>query len=105
MTELREQVVRGVAYLVGRESLALLVSLVGVAVLVRQIGPTSYGLYAGAAGIVFAVGSVRTFGLDVYLIPRLRAGTKRDLDQAVPQLVPASPLATAPTFAPAPLVL
>ena len=105
MTELREQVVRGVAYLVGRESLALLVSLVGVAVLVRQIGPTSYGLYAGASGIVFVVGSVGTFGLDVYLIRRLRVVTKTDLDQAVTLLVLAAAVATAATVALVPLVL
>lgn len=105
MTELRDLVVRGIAYLVGRESLALLVSLVGVAVLVREIGPTSYGLYAGAAAIVFVVGSVGTFGIDVYLVRRLRAVNKTDLDQAVTLLAVAAVPATAVTLALIPLLL
>jgi O-antigen/teichoic acid export membrane protein len=98
-------VVRGIAYLVGRESLALLVSLVGVAVLVREIGPTSYGLYAGAAAIIFVVASVGTFGVDVYLVRRLRAVTKTDLDQAVTLLAVAAAAASAVTLALVPLLL
>ena len=62
MAELRQQVLRGSFYLVGRQALALVVSLAGVTILLRQIGPTSYGLYTGAASIVFVLASVGTFG-------------------------------------------
>lgn len=87
MAELRQQVLRGTFYLVGRQALALVVSLAGVTILVRQIGPTNYGLYTGAASIAFLLGSVGTFGLDVYLVRREREVTKADLDQAVTLLM------------------
>jgi O-antigen/teichoic acid export membrane protein len=97
VADLRQQVVRGSFYLVGRQALALVVSLVGVAILVRQIGPTNYGLYTGAASIAFVLASVGTFGLDVYLVRRERAVTKADLDQAVTLLAGSAIILTVAT--------
>jgi O-antigen/teichoic acid export membrane protein len=99
VADLRQQVLRGTFYLVGRQALALVVSLGGVAILVRQIGPTNYGLYTGAASIAYVLASVGTFGLDVYLVRRERAVTKTDLDQAVTLLAVSALIVTIPTIA------
>jgi O-antigen/teichoic acid export membrane protein len=82
MAELRQQVLRGGFYLVGRQAIALVVSVVGVTFLVRLIGPTNYGLFTGASSITFVLGGLGTYGLDVYLVRRERALTKADYDQA-----------------------
>jgi O-antigen/teichoic acid export membrane protein len=105
VAELRQQVLRGSFYLVGRQALALVVSLAGVAILLRQIGPTSYGLYTGAASIVFVLASVGTFGLDVYLVRRTEAVTKLDLDQVVTLLLLSSIVLTAATITLGPSIL
>jgi len=44
------------------------VSLLGVLVITRLIGPTNYGLYAGAMGFSAFLSSVAKMGVDVYLI-------------------------------------
>lgn len=51
--------------------------------LVRQIGPTNYGLYTGASSITFVLASIGTFGLDVYLVRRETPVTQADLNQVV----------------------
>jgi O-antigen/teichoic acid export membrane protein len=82
VAELRQQVLRGGFYLVGRQAIALVVSVIGVTFLVRLIGPTNYGLFTGASSITFVLGGLGTYGLDVYLVRRERALTKEDYDQA-----------------------
>ena len=62
MAELRQKVLRGGFYLVGRQAIALVVSIVGVTFLVRLIGPRNYGLYTGAASIVFVLPQLETVG-------------------------------------------
>ena len=102
---LRQQVLRGSFYLVGRQALALGVSLVGVTVLVRQIGPTDYGLYSGASSITFVLASIGTFGLDVYLVRRAAAVAKADLDQVVTLLLFSAGALTAATVTLGPVLL
>jgi len=80
--ELRQQVLRGGFYLVGRQAIALVVSVIGVTFLVRLIGPTNYGLFTGASSITFVLGVLGTYGLDVYLVRRERAVGGEDYDQA-----------------------
>src|SRR5690606_6802481 len=70
---LREQVVKGGAYLAVREGLGLAVSLGGVLLLTRLIGPANYGLYAGSLGIVLTAGFVGRMGVDVCLVRRAEA--------------------------------
>jgi O-antigen/teichoic acid export membrane protein len=65
---LRERVLRGGTYLILRQGLGLAISLVGVLLLTRLIGPTNYGLYAGSLGILLFLSSVARMGVDVYLI-------------------------------------
>lgn len=105
MAQLRQQVLRGSFYLVGRQAVALVVSLAGVAILVRQIGPTNYGLYTAASSIVFVLASVGTFGLDVYLVRREQVVTKLDLDQAITLLLLSATVLTAGTITLGPRLL
>ena len=65
---LREQVLRGSTYLILRQGIGLVVSLGGVLLLTRLIGPTDYGLYAGALGLMIFLSLVARMGVDVYLI-------------------------------------
>lgn len=67
---LREQVVRGGVYLIGRQGLGLGISLGGMLLLTRLIGPADYGLYAGALGLVTFLSLVAGMGTDVYLVRR-----------------------------------
>src|SRR5829696_5376922 len=67
---LRERVLRGGTYLVLRQGLGLAISLVGVVLLTRLIGPANYGLYAGALGLLTFLSSVARMGVDVYLVRR-----------------------------------
>jgi len=65
----------------------------------------SYGLYTGAASIVFVLASVGTFGLDVYLVRRTEAVTKLDLDQVVTLLLLSSIVLTVATITLGPTIL
>ena len=105
MAELRQRVLRGGFYLVGRQTIALVVSIVGVTFLVRLIGPRNYGLYTGAASIVFVLTTVATFGLDVYIVRRDRELAKEEYDQAFTLLAISALLVGAATFFGAPPLL
>ncbi len=50
---LREQVLRGGAYMVIRHGVGVGIAFGGMLLLTRLIGPTAYGLYTTAAGIAF----------------------------------------------------
>src|SRR5215212_3530637 len=65
---LRERVLRGGTYLILRQVLGLGLSLLGVLVITWLIGPTNYGLYAGATGFLLFLSSVAKMGIDIYLI-------------------------------------
>jgi PST family polysaccharide transporter len=60
--------VRGGGYLVGREAIGMVIRLVGVVLVVRLIGPRSYGIYSGAAAFVLVIATVAQMGSEVYLI-------------------------------------
>ncbi|MFO7271326.1 oligosaccharide flippase family protein [Sphaerobacter thermophilus] len=68
MTSLREQALRGGAYLAVRQGISLFISLGGVLLLTRLIGPASYGLYAGSLGIVSVLTLIGRLGINVFLI-------------------------------------
>ena len=57
-------------------------SLVGVLLVTRVIGPRQYGLYAVAAGIVTFLCALGTWGLDVYLLRRTEKPEEREFHQA-----------------------
>jgi O-antigen/teichoic acid export membrane protein len=65
---LREQAVRSGAYMATREAAGMLVRLAGVTLVVRLIGPGSYGIYAGAAAFVAVAALTAQGGVEVFLI-------------------------------------
>jgi PST family polysaccharide transporter len=65
---LRSQVLRGGAYLAMREGMGIALRLIGTVVITRLIGPTDYGLYAGALAAVSFLVLVAQMGVGVYMI-------------------------------------
>jgi len=87
--------VRGGGYLVGREAIGMVIRLVGVVLVVRLIGPHSYGIYAGAAAFVLVVATIAQMGSEVYLIRMPGEIEARHYNQAFAFLVVTSVAATA----------
>jgi PST family polysaccharide transporter len=67
---LRSQALRGGFYLTIRQGLGVGLSVAGVLLLTRTIGPEQYGIYAAALGIYNYAQNVAQLGLSVYLIRR-----------------------------------
>lgn len=67
---LRQLVVRGGRYLVLRQGAAVVIGLFGVLLLTRLIGPTRFGVYAGALAVVLFCGTIGRLGLEVFLVRR-----------------------------------
>ena len=65
---LRAKVLHGGAYLFLRQFLSLGLSLTGVFVITRLIGPEQYGAYVAAIGIYLYLASVGQVGVEVYLV-------------------------------------
>jgi O-antigen/teichoic acid export membrane protein len=65
---LRVQALRGGAYLAIREGMGIGVRLAGTLVVTRLIGPTNYGIYAGAQVAVAFLAIVAQLGVGVYVI-------------------------------------
>ncbi len=65
---LRNQVLRGSAYLALREGIGTAVSLGGMLLLTRTIGPSNYGVYASAFAVLVYLIGLSELGLGVYLI-------------------------------------
>jgi PST family polysaccharide transporter len=79
---LRQRILQGGAYLALRYGLGIFISLGGVLLLTRLIGPANYGLYAGSLAIIMFFSTVGPFGLDVYLVRREEPPTPAMYDQA-----------------------
>lgn len=80
--DIRKKAVEGGAYLVARQGLGVIISLGGVILLTRMIGPTNYGLYAGALAIILFLVGVGKFGTDVYLLRKEEIRDQSVFDQA-----------------------
>ena len=65
---LRRLTVRGGAYLTAREGIGGLIRLGGVTIVIRVLGPSSYGVYSGAAIFVALAAGVAQGGTEVFLI-------------------------------------
>lgn len=65
---LRAKVLQGGLYLVIRQGMGMVISLVGVLVITRAIGPEQYGLYASAFGLFYYLQNVSQLGIAVYLV-------------------------------------
>ncbi len=96
---LRQKTIRGGAILVGRQAAGMVLSLVGVLLVTRVIGPREYGIYATGLGIVTFLSTFGTWGLDVYLLRNLEEPTTEEFDQAFTLLFWISFLFTLPILA------
>ena len=67
---LRERVLRGGFYLILRLMVGMVISIGGVLLLTRFLGPANYGLYAGALAVVMFLSSLAKFDVNVYLVRR-----------------------------------
>ncbi len=65
---LRSKVLQGGFYLAIRQGMGMLISLVGVLMITRAIGPEQYGLYASAFGLFYYLQNVSQLGIGVYLV-------------------------------------
>jgi O-antigen/teichoic acid export membrane protein len=60
----------------------MVVSLVGILMLTRLIGPGPYGLYVALLGVFTFLASLTRWGIDVYIIRKEHEDGTADLDQA-----------------------
>ncbi len=65
---LRDQSLRGGAYLAFRQALGVAIRLIGVLAITRLIGPEAFGLYAGSLAVVSVLATIARFGTETYLI-------------------------------------
>ena len=65
---LRERILRGGFYLSLRQGLSIGISLGGIVLLTRLIGPAAYGLYAGSVALLIFFYAIARMGVDVYLV-------------------------------------
>src|SRR5215217_447906 len=79
---LRNIAVRGGLYLVLRQGLGIVISVVGLILLTRILGPEAYGLWAAAYGIYSYISGLSRWGVDVYLIRRKQEPQPQDYNQA-----------------------
>ncbi|MEO1236174.1 MAG: oligosaccharide flippase family protein [Planctomycetota bacterium] len=67
---LRSRVLRGGTFMVARQALGVVVSLVGVVLVTRAIGPAEYGKFAACVGVFMYFQSLAGWGIDVFLTRR-----------------------------------
>ena len=101
---LRQQVMRGGAFLAARQVIGMVVSTVGMLLLTRQIGPHNYGLFIATVGVFTYFNFVAQVGLDVYLIRREGPTDDRDHHVAFTLLLGLGAAAAALGFLGAPLL-
>ena len=80
--ELREAIIRGAGHLMLRQVLGVLLSLAGVTLLARWVGPGPYGTYAAAYALFVYVAAVTQSGISTYLVRLERDVTAADYDYA-----------------------
>ena len=91
---LRAPVLRGGAYLAGREALGIVVRLLGILALTRLLAPAEFGVYAGVAAIVTVLAHMAQFGTEIFLTRREEEPSERLYDETF-TFVAASTLAIA----------
>lgn len=84
---LRTKVLRGGAFLAFRQAIGVVLSLAGVLLVTRVIGPKQYGVYATAIGIVTFLSTVGTWGVDIYLLRKTERPSEKEFNQALTVLL------------------
>lgn len=65
---LRQKAIKGGAFLLVRQAVGIIISVVGVLLVTRIIGPRQYGLYGAGVGMATFLLTLGPWGLDAYLI-------------------------------------
>jgi O-antigen/teichoic acid export membrane protein len=78
---LRQRAIKGGAFLLVREAAGIAVSIVGVLLVTRIIGPREYGLFGAGAGIATFLLTLGPWGLDVYLLRKTETPQEEEFDQ------------------------
>jgi len=76
----------------------MVVRVLGVVLVTREIGPHSYGVYAGAAAFIIVVGTVAQMGMEIYLIRQPEEPELHTYDEVFTFLVALSVVAVAVSF-------
>ncbi|HQT77915.1 MAG TPA: oligosaccharide flippase family protein [Rhodopila sp.] len=84
---LRGKVFHGGAMLMGRQLVSMALSLVGLLVITRIIGPAAYGPYVAALGICMYAQNLGQAGIGVYLVRAADAPSKHTYDTATTLLL------------------
>jgi PST family polysaccharide transporter len=79
---IRVKALKGGAYMALREGLGVGIRLAGMLVLTRLLGPSDFGLYAGAAAVTLVIVTLAQMGLEVYLIRQPGEPDEDAYDQA-----------------------
>jgi O-antigen/teichoic acid export membrane protein len=79
---LRTIAMRGGFYLGLRQVLGILISTIGLVLLVRALGPKSYGIWLAAIGVYTYLSDLSGWGVNVYLIRRQGEPPAEDYHQA-----------------------
>jgi len=83
MTNLRNRAIKGGAFLFVRQGAGIVVSVAGVLLVTRLIGPYQYGLYAASAGIVTFLSTFGVWGLDTYLLRKTADPNEHEFSQVL----------------------
>jgi PST family polysaccharide transporter len=79
---LRQKAIKGGAFLLMRQAIGIVITVVGVLLVTRIIGPSQYGLFAAGAGIVTFLYMFGNWGLDVYLLRKTEDPEEIEFHQA-----------------------
>ena len=90
---LRETALRSGAHVVGREAVGLVIRFAGALLVTRIIGPSSFGLFAGAFVVASVLSTAAQLGGEVYLIRREEEPSRRLYDQVFTVLLFSSAVA------------
>jgi O-antigen/teichoic acid export membrane protein len=79
---LRRKAIKGGTFLLVRQAVGIIISVIGVLLVTRLIGPLQYGLFAAAVGIVTFLSMFGNWGLDVYLLRKKEDPEEKEFHQA-----------------------
>lgn len=82
MKSLRQRAIKGSAFLLVRQAIGIVISVVGVLLVTRIIGPRQYGLFAAGAGMMTFLYTFGTWGLDVCLLRKMEDPEEKEFHQA-----------------------
>jgi PST family polysaccharide transporter len=91
---LRQLAIRGGAYLLVREAVGMVIRLAGLVITLRLIGPSSYGIYAGAAAFTLVVTTLAQMGGEIFLIKMSSIPDRSHYNQVFTLLLVTSLVAT-----------